>query len=413
MKTSDLRETILVEYCSEAKPIPVGHLAFVNRRIAFEYSPQFLDLGMELSPFKLPLKPGVLLSADTVFDGLFGVFNDSLPDGWGRLLLDRKLMNNGINPNNLTPLDRLRYVGVNGMGALHYKPAFPHAILSKEEIELDHLADECAQFELREEDQFIDELIQLNGSSAGARPKILVSIDPKTKIIRPSDNHRNHLHHDWIIKFRSSIDPKDSGSIEYAYHMMAEAAGVIVPEAKLFKSQKCSGYFGVRRFDRRERLFLHSHTLSGLLHADHRIPSLDYETVMKATIILTRNVTEQEKQFRNIAFNVFAHNRDDHAKNFSFLMDENGVWSLSPAYDLTFSSGPGGEHCTMVMGNGRTPGTADLIKLAIASKINPQIAYNIIDQVKNAVFQWDKFAQEAGVGKSSTKTISNYLSKIK
>lgn len=408
----DLTASIFVDYCS-TKPIPMGRLVFIDRKIAFEYSPQFLELGLELSPFKLPLKLGVQFSTEPVFEGLFGVFNDSLPDGWGRLLLDRKLRNQGIFPDNLTPLDRLSYVGLNGMGALQYRPAIARSLDDSIKIELDPLAGECAQFELREEDQFLDQLIRLNGSSAGARPKILVHVDPTTNAIRASDNHRNHAHCDWLIKFRSSIDPKDIGSIEYAYHLMAKAAGVTVPQAKLFKSKQCSGYFGVQRFDRTKTSFLHSHTLSGLLHADHRIPSLDYQTVMKATSILTKNVTELKKQFCHIAFNIFAHNRDDHAKNFSFLMDEHGAWSVSPAYDLTFSSGPGGEHCTTLMGNGRTPGTADLLKLAQVSKIDPKEAIEIIDQVKDAASHWKQFAKEAEVGKLSTAMIHKYLSGIK
>ena len=407
----DLSTSIFVDYCS-VKPIPMGQLAFINRKIVFEYSSEFLELGLELSPFKLPLKAGVQFSTDTVFEGLFGVFNDSLPDGWGRLLLDRKLRNLGIFPDHLTALDRLRYVGLNGMGVLQYRPAFPVSP-TKKEIELDLLAEECAQFELNEEDLFLDELIRLNGSSAGARPKILVNIDSKTNTIRASDNHRNHTHNDWLIKFRSSIDPKDIGCIEYAYHLMAAAAGVIVPEARLFKSKHCAGYFGVKRFDRSGKTFLHSHSLSGLIHADHRIPSLDYQTVMKVTTLLTKSAIEQKKQFRHIVFNIFAYNRDDHAKNFSFLMDEGGVWSVSPAYDLTFSSGPGGEHCTTLMGNGRTPGTSDLLKLAHATNIDSREAHDIIDQVKMAISQWKNFAKEAGVGKSSALMIQKYLSNLK
>jgi serine/threonine-protein kinase HipA len=296
------------------------------------------------------------------------------------------------------------------MGALQYRPAIVTPVSDPEEIELDVLAKECTQFEIKEEDQFLDELIRLNGSSAGARPKILVSIDPETNMIHPSNNHRNHSHHDWIVKFRSSIDPKDIGSIEYAYHLMAKSAGVIVPDAKLFKSKHCSGYFGVQRFDRKEKKFFHVSTLSGLLHADHRIPNLDYQTVMKATTLLTKNVSEQKKQFRNIAFNIFSHNRDDHAKNFSFLMDDQGVWSISPAYDLTFSSGPGGEHCTTLMGNGRTPGTDDLLKLAKNTNLAPEEATLIIEQVKEAISLWKKFAKDAGVGKTSTQMIQKYLS---
>lgn len=408
--TFDQINTLQVKYCRSKESVNVGRIALINRRIFFEYSPGFFELGLELSPFKLPLKAGVLVCEDRIFEGLFGVFNDSLPDGWGKLLLDRKLMNIGINPNTMTPIDRLRFVGTHGMGALQYEPEFKGAPPSKKQVELDVVADECIQFQVYDQDQFIDDLILMNGSSAGARPKILVSIDPKTDQFQMTNNSFSHTHHDWIVKFRSSIDPQDIGPIEYAYHLMAKEAGLIVPEAKLFKSRTCPGYFGVKRFDRTEHTFLHVHTLGGLLHADHRIPSLDYETVMKATYILTKNMYESEKQFRNIAFNVFSHNRDDHAKNFSFIMDENGTWTVSPAYDLTFSAGPGGEHCTTVMGNGRNPGTTDLLKLAVIAKIDEQKALSIIDQVKEAVSKWKQFAEEAKVGQKSTKNIHTQLS---
>lgn len=406
----ELTTSLFVDYCA-TRPIAMGRLGLIQRKIAFEYTPEFLALGLELSPFKLPLRPGVQFSNDTVFEGLFGVFNDSLPDGWGRLLLDRKLRNERIFPDNLTPLDRLKYVGSHGMGALQYRPAISSSHFTEKEIKLDLLAAECAEFESTEEDQYLDQLIRLNGSSAGTRPKILISIDPETNKIHPSNNQKNHLHQDWMIKFRSSIDPKDIGSIEYAYHLMAKAAGIDVPKAKLFPSKHCSGYFGTKRFDREEKTFFHSHTLSGLLHADHRIPSLDYQTIMKATAILTKDKQEQANQFRRIAFNIFSHNRDDHAKNFSFLMDEKGRWSLSPAYDLTFSSGPGGEHCTTLLGNGRSPGTSDLIKLAQLFDL-PE-ARQIIEEVKNAISQWKDFAAHAIVSKTSTQMIQKYLSKIK
>lgn len=402
-----------VKYCSAKQPIHVGRLALINRKIFFEYSSSFLELGLELSPFKLPLKAGVVACEDRVFDGLFGVFNDSLPDGWGRLLLDRKLMNRGANPNTMTPIDRLRYVGTHGMGALQYEPEFSEFSTKEKQIELDVLAEECFQFQIHDQDQFIDDLIRMNGSSAGARPKILVSIDPKTNQFQMTDNSLSHDHDDWIVKFRSSTDPQDIGSIEYAYHLMAKEAGLVVPEAKLFKSRICPGYFGVKRFDRTEHAFLHTHTLSGLLHADHRIPSLDYETVIKATYILTKNMKETEKQFRNSVFNVFSYNRDDHGKNFSFIMDEKGGWTVSPAYDLTFSAGPGGEHCTTVVGNGRNPGTADLLKLAAIAKINEQKALEIIAQVKDAVSRWKSFAKEAHVSVRSTENIHSQLINLK
>jgi serine/threonine-protein kinase HipA len=410
--TSEQIHTLQVKYEGGKRPFDVGRLALINRKIFFEYSPSFFELGLELSPFKLPLKAGVLVCEDRVFEGLFGVFNDSLPDGWGRLLLDRKLRNSGINPSTMTPIDRLRYVGTHGMGALRYEPEFPATSHKDSLIDLDVLADECFQFQTNDQDQFIDDLIIMNGSSAGARPKVLVRIDEKRGQFQMTTNNLSHAHQDWIVKFRSSVDPQDSGPIEYAYHLMAKKAGLIVPEAKLFKSRTGPGYFGVRRFDRTEHTFLHTHTLSGLLHADYRIPSLDYETVMKATYILTRSMVENEKQFRNIVFNVFSYNRDDHAKNFSFIMDDKGTWTVSPAYDLTFSTGPGGEHCTAIRGNGRNPGTTDLLKLGAVTGINEQKAQLIIDQVKEAVSKWRQFAEEANVSQQSSKNIYSQLSRI-
>lgn len=398
-----------VTFCRNKKRISMGRLALINRNFVFEYMSDFLDTGLELSPFKLPLKPGVLVCEDRIFDGLFGLFNDSLPDGWGRLLLDRKLSSLGINPQALTPLDRLKYVGTRGMGALQYEPEMEIVPFQEKNIALDLFADECIRFQIDNEDQYIEDLLRMNGSSAGARPKILVSMDSGESQFGMSDNSLSHSHNDWIVKFRSSIDPMDQGPIEYAYHLMAQDAGLVVPEAKLFKSRKGHGFFGVKRFDRTSNSLIHMHTLSGLLHADHRIPSLDYMTVLKATCILTKNARECEKQFRNAVFNVLSHNRDDHAKNFSFLMDENGGWSVSPAYDLIFSSGPGGEHCTAVMGNGRNPTKKELLKLASVAEIPEKSALHIINEVAQATSKWKSFAEEAGVSKDSLNSIINFL----
>ena len=408
-----MNNVILVSYCKGSAFLPMGRLAYKDRKIYFEYAPSFIELGIELSPFKLPLKPGVAVCEDFVFDGLFGIFNDSLPDGWGKLLLDRKLMKMGTHPQSLTPLDRLSFVGSRGMGALQYQPEIEK---SKNPIlieDLDLIAAECLSVLEYDEDQYVDELLALNCSSAGARPKVMVRLLPKDKGFIPVENLPEMPHNDWLIKFRSSVDPKDIGPIEYAYHLMAVKAGLDVPEAKLFKSAKCNGYFGVKRFDREKHKFLHVHTMSGLLHADHRIPSLDYETIMKVTLWLTKDVYECEKQFRNAVFNVLSHNRDDHAKNFSFLMDENGIWHVSPAYDLTFSSGPNGEHSTTVMREGKNPGIPHLMKLAAIVNINEKKAMLIIEQVQDAVSEWSSIAKKAQVSPRSTKTIQlNLKTKI-
>ncbi len=395
-------DRIMVSYSKGQDTIPVGRLAFKDRTIFFEYAPDFLKTGLELSPFKLPLKAGVFSCNDRVFEGLFGVFNDSLPDGWGRLLLDRKLMKLGLNANEQSPLDRLRYVGRHGMGALIYEPEIAGSA-PRQQDDLDQIAEECFQFYEHDDEQYVDDLLAMNGSSAGARPKIVVKIH--SELTTP--------HQDWMIKFSSSMDPKDIGSIEYAYHLMAKASGLDLPESRLFKSKKCSGYFGVKRFDRRHTLGVderfHMHTVSGLLHADHRIPSLDYETIMKATMWLTKDIRECEKQFRHAVFNVLSHNRDDHAKNFSFLMDAAGHWRVSPAYDLTFSSGPAGEHCTTIMGEGKKPALSHLMQLAQVGNVNKNNALSIIDEVKYAISKWRDFAHEACVTKSSLMRIDTAL----
>jgi serine/threonine-protein kinase HipA len=386
---------IHVYYMSGSTKLAMGRLALKNRSIFFEYNTDFLKSGLELSPFKLPLKPGVLTSEHHPFDGLFGVFNDSLPDGWGRLLLDRKLMKQGINPHELSPLDRLRYVGSVSMGALLYEPEV-EAFTPSHQKDLDEIADETRQFQETGDERFVDELFAMNASSAGARPKIMLRRDAE----------------DWIVKFRSSVDPKDIGSIEYAYHLMAKDAHLDVPEASLFPSKMCSGHFGVKRFDRVENKRFHTHTISGLLHADHRIPSLDYETILKATLWLTKDVMECEKQFRAAIFNVFAHNRDDHAKNFSFIMENNGTWHVSPAYDLTFSAGPAGEHCSTLMGEGKNPGVTHLLKLADRVGIKQQTAARMIEEVRSAVSNWESFAKDAEVTPPSLRMVQTALDRI-
>lgn len=405
---ADYNHVVQVHFIKQAEKIIMGRLLLKERKIFFEYAPGFLKTNLELSPFKLPLKPGVFVCEDQLFDGLFGVFNDSLPDGWGRLLLDRKLMNAGIFPNELTPLDRLCYVGSRGMGALSYQPETSYTLPTFWQ-DLDTIADECLQFQEKDDDQFVDHLLAMNGSSAGARPKILVTlIKDGFEPTHPS----SVSHDDWIIKFSSSIDPSDIGPIEYAYHLMAKAAGLYVPDARLFKSKKRRGYFGVKRFDRQGINHLHMHTVSGLLHVDHRIPSFDYEILLKATMWLTKDLRECEKQFRNIVFNVLAQNRDDHVKNFSFLMDAQGGWHVSPAYDLTYSMGPAGEHCTTLMGEGKSPGVSHLLRLAQVSGIEKSHALIVIDQVSDAVSQWKQFATIANVTQKSSALIQSALNRV-
>jgi len=384
----------------------VGRLAFRDRRILFEYDASFLASGIEISPIKLPHRPGVSVADTTIFDGLFGVFNDSLPDGWGRLLLDRAVEKHGIGRGQLNPLDRLAYVWRHGMGALSYEPEVGLQSPADAPLTLDKLAEESAAVLAGESDEVLEELLRLNGSSSGARPKIVaqVSAGKKRMIYGRQELPPGFAH--WIIKFPSSQDARDVGAIEYAYSLMAKAAGVEMPETHLFRT-KHNKYFGTKRFDRDGDARIHMHSLGGLIHADHRSPSLDYDMLLRVTTALTRNIQYLEKAYALACFNVLAHNRDDHVKNFSFLLNAKSEWSFAPAYDLVFSYGPGGEQSMLVMGEGRNPGTAQLE--ALGKQHGIKNAPQILAKVKKAVAKWPRYAERADVSRNSAKEIAAKL----
>ena len=403
---------IIVSLALGQATVRVGTLATIKRAIYFEYEPSFIDSGIELSPFRLPLKAGTFQAKPEPFDGLFGVFNDSLPDGWGRLLLDRSLKGHGVSPEDLSPLDRLTHVGSNGMGALLFEPDASEKVTKGKFLDLAKLAEETSKVIAGETEEVFEELLELSGSSAGARPKVMVGVSPnKEQIVHGQQELPINFEH-WLIKFGSRGDPSDIGAIEFAYSLMARKAGLDVMPTHLFMAKKGRGYFGVQRFDRQDGHRVHMHSLSGLIHADHRMPSLDYEDILRATLTLTRNMQEVEKMFRLAVFNVLAKNRDDHAKNFAFLMDSKGGWRTSPAYDLTYSRGPGGEQSTMVMGEGKNPGRPHLMQLAVKFGIAKSKSTAILDQITEAVGSWKLVADEAGVSKASAKTIASGIRQI-
>jgi serine/threonine-protein kinase HipA len=385
--------------------VEVGELVSEGTGIYFKYFASFIERGIEISPFKLKLSDKIYSADASPFDGLFGVFADSLPDGWGRLLMDRAFSSKGISLNDISPLDRLAYVGMNGMGALTYSPALD-INKKKMNIELDAVNRDVANT-LQGSSAHVEALYQLSGSSGGARPKILVGYSPKTKkFIQPVDALPLGYQY-WLIKFPSSSDPRDVGNIEYAYHKMATSAGIEMSECKLFKGKSGNEYFGTKRFDRVEGNRLHLHSAAGLMHDNFRLSNMDYGHLMDCAFQLERSVSAYQKILRLAAFNVFAHNRDDHSKNFSFLMNEKGQWRLSPAYDLTFSNSSHGFHSTMVSGESQNPTKKHLMKLADYFKINRH--KEIIQEVEEAVSKWISFAKDSGVGKESRERIGKSL----
>ena len=355
----------------------VGTLATYQGRLsAFEYAGGWLRDGYSISPFSLPLQKKLYIPKYDPCDGLFGVFADSLPDGWGRLLVDRMLLREQIDPYEVDMLNRLAIVGDSGMGALTYYPC--HKWHSEQtRLDYDRLAAECRKILESEYSDDLDELFLLGGSSGGARPKILTRIDGE----------------DWIVKFPSATDRHDAGEIEYRYSLCAAKCGIEMSETRLFSSAQCPGYFGTKRFDRIETgdgtvKRIHMLSVSALLEVSHRIPSLDYNTLMQLTLELTKDYSEVEKVYRLMCFNVFAHNRDDHSKNFSFLYDDNNkTWKFAPAYDLTYSSSIGGEHATCVNGNGRDPGLEDILAVADKTGISKTKSKEIAEQVRQSVYE--------------------------
>ena len=399
-------ELLTVFLDSRSQRLKVGRLAFKDRQVLFEYDASFIASGIELSPIKLPLRAGVAIADTTIFDGLFGVFNDSLPDGWGRLLLDRTVEKYGIHRGQLNPLDRLAYVGRHGMGALSYEPERGLKNADDAPLKLDRLAEESAAVLAGENEEVFEELLRLNGSSSGARPKIVAQVSKhKKRIIHGQQELQPGFAH-WMIKFGSSQDPSDVGAIEYAYSLMAKDAGVEMPETHLFRTKR-NAFFGTKRFDRDVDARVHMHSLGGLIHADHRSPSLDYDMVLRVTLALTRNILDAEKAYALACFNVLAHNRDDHAKNFSFLLNARNEWIFAPAYDLVFSYGPGGEQSMLVMGEGRNPGTAQL--QALGKQHGIKNAAEILAKVKRVVANWPCYAELADVSRKSTKEIAGKI----
>ena len=347
-----------------AEPVMVGTLVETNdRKFLFEYDSKYLESGHNISPFKLDFSTGLQENKDSYPREGFGVFNDSLPDGWGLLLMDRFFRKSSRNIREISIIDRLAYIGSRGMGALAYEPAEKISSSGSDLLNLHELSRNSLEILQGKPCEVLPAMAGAGGSPGGARPKILVGFNGETLISGECELPDDFDH--WIIKFRSENDLKDAGRIEYAYAQMAKDAGLNISDFRLFEDTHGHSYFGTKRFDRINggNRRLHTHTLSNLIHADFRIPSLDYEILLKMCSRLTGRYSDVRMCFRLMIFNILAHNRDDHGKNFSFLMDSKGSWSFAPVYDLIFSHGPGGEHSCTIAGEGRNPAMKDVMKL--------------------------------------------------
>ena len=402
-----MKKLIVRFHKSQAEVLVVGTLAEQDRKMYFEYDASWIESGLQLSPFKLPLQQGLFEHTDYSFGSLPGVFDDSLPDGWGLLLMDKYFRKLGVDPAMLSPLDRLSYVGTHSMGALTYHPS--HEVeLDSSILDLHALGKNAEEVFAGSVANVLPELERAGGTPGGARPKVLVGVKDDQIISGENDLPSGFEH--WLIKFASREELSHASRVEYAYSLMAKEAGISFPESRLFDAGNDRCYFGVKRFDREERnKRKHVHTFANLIHTNFRIPSTDYVDLFKVTQLLTRNHQDIVELFRRMVFNVASHNRDDHAKNFAFMMDEHGQWGLTPAYDLTFTEGIGGEHTMSVLGEGMNPSWEQCVELAAQFGVKKKVALSIIEQVKSATHQWKKFANTAKCSKSMIKEIAEQM----
>lgn len=364
----------------------VGTLSMGNHSCCqFEYDRAWLREGFSISPLQLPLKAGLFSAPWQPFNGNFGIFEDSLPGGYGEHLLRKVLRRGssesreqsklaffaemkergrrqGIDYGSLTPVQRLSIVGSSGMGALCYVPEskIGERLSSLTLDEMQTLALEVLSARTNEGS---DLLLAGSGNSGGVRPKCLYS------------DESGH----WLVKFRHTFDPVDIGQQEYHYNELARKAGVVVPEFRLMEGK----YFATRRFDiDKQGNRLHVATASGLLNEPLTPPKMDYHSLLQLTGYLTQSPEAVEQQFRRMVFNHYARNFDDHARNFSFLCRD-GRWELAPAYDLT-NDQTLGEHATTINFKG-LPTDEDLITVGMNTKMSRKRCQQIIDEVKSVV----------------------------
>ncbi len=370
-------KTLTVGYCGWGEQWRLGTLADSNGTILFEYSPEALKQGLELSPRNLRLRREAYSDFAASQHGLPGLIADALPDGWGMLVMDRLFRSEGRNPTDISPLDRLAFIGQRSVGALTFEPAARES-LAVEDVQLLRLAQQAREALSDGGTAVLRKLAVLGGSPHGARPKALVqynahSGDMSTDPAAPGTP--------WLVKFQAKHEHKEVCAIENAYAELARRCGLPVPPTRHFDLDRALAAFGIERFDREGGLRVPLLTLAGLLDADFRTPQVDYLTFLRATSLVTGDQREVLAAFARCAFNVLFHNRDDHSKNFSYRLGRDRRYRLAPVYDVTFCEGPGGEHQMDVVGEARSPKRSHLLELASRADLDRAAAATILDQM--------------------------------
>ncbi|HZZ30532.1 MAG TPA: type II toxin-antitoxin system HipA family toxin [Phenylobacterium sp.] len=391
--------------------MPAGRVAMDGGLAQLEWSRDVLATRLPVAALYYPPEPGLQAARGRAFEGLQGFLADSLPEGWGRRLMRRRLERLGVDIATLSPLDQLALVGRHGRGALVYEPATTPAE-GVETLDLDALAAEAAAILAGEEGTLADTLADLAGGSGGARPKVHVGFNAEGKVsVGEGELPEGFI--PWLVKFRAPNDPDDIGPIEEAYADMAEAAGLAMSEHRLIPARQGPGYFATRRFDRTDGGGrLHMVSLAGAVEAPSEPGIVSYDTFLRATQAITRRKPDVEAVFRRMVFNILASNRDDHTRQHAYLMDAGGDWRLAPAYDLTYAPGPGGEHYLDIEGEGRNPTRAHVLRLGARHSLDAKAVAAMVEEVRAAMARWPAFGDAAGVTKASAKEIATAHARV-
>lgn len=401
---------------------------------SFEYDPAFLESGIQVSPLTMPLAsrvysfPGLRLET---FHGLPGLLADSLPDKFGNALIDAWLATQGRTPASFNAVERLCYIGARGMGALEFVPALGPGPNESVKIQVDALVELASQILSQRLDlaaSFRDDgerrrslqtILRVGTSAGGARAKAVIAWNPRTNEVRSGQVPAGAGFEYWLLKFdgvagnqdKELEDPKGYGVIEYAYSHMARAAGIALTETRLLEEHG-RRHFMIKRFDRlADGEKLHMQSLAALAHYDFNQPAAySYEQAFLAMRQLKLSAADIEQQYRRMVFNIVARNQDDHVKNIAFLMDRQGEWSLSPAFDVTYSFNPAG-HWTaqhQMSMNGKRDGFAleDFQHCANVAGLKRGAGKKIVGEVTDVIAEWPKFADEAGVPAETTSQIA-------
>ena len=399
----------------------------------FEYDPDFVGCGIEPSPIEMPAVSRVYKfpSLPAVsFHGLPGLLSDSVPDKFGNAVIDVWLKAQGRSPGSLSPIERLCYTGSRGMGALEYRPSLFSGEDPAEALHVDglaKLADDVLRLRREARAELVPEMkryapiLRVGSSAGGARAKALIGWNEATGEVRSGQVTLPEDFGYWLIKFdgvtgngdKEDDDKWGYGRVEYAYHLMAKAAGIDMTECRLWNRR----HFMTRRFDRLSGgRKLHMQTLGAMAHFDFNDPMRhSYEQAFRVTRQVVGDVRTEVELFRRMVFNVLAWNCDDHVKNVSYLMDRAGAWTLAPAYDECYAYNPNGAwtsgHQMSVNGKKTDIGLADLLAAGKVAGLDERTARSIVSEVRDAVAAWTRFAAEAEVKDEFVTKIGKVLSK--